>query len=122
MTMTGSVDAVMGDFVLAAGEAVDLGLVIDFSHQAEHLHTYPLLLTQHQDGQVVGRITVDIVAVTELDDFFFGNPRSGEIHITTCPLWPRLGPSSKRPFVRGEDAVARGFNGRAFCLPSLNTG
>jgi hypothetical protein len=122
MTMTGSVDAVMADFVLAAGEAVDLDLVIDFSHQAEHLHTYPLVLTQHQDGQVVGRITVDIVAVKELDDFFFGNPRSGEIHITTCQFWPRLGPSSKRPFARAEDAIARGFNGCAFCLPSLNTG
>jgi hypothetical protein len=122
MTMTGSVDAVMAGFGLAAGEAVDLDLVIDFSHQAEHLHTYPLVLTQHQDGQVVGRITIDIVAVKELDDFCFGNPRSGEIHITTCPLWPRLGPSSKRPFIRVEDAIARGINGCNFCLPALYTG
>jgi len=122
MTMSGDVDATMADFRLATGEDVTVDLVIDFSHTANHLQTYPLIVTQHQDGQVVGRITIDIVAVKELEDFFFGNPRSHEIHVTTCPFWPKLGPWSKRPFVRIEDAQIRGYNGCAFCLPDFDTG
>jgi hypothetical protein len=112
----------MADFRLATGEDVTVDLVIDFSHTANHLQTYPLIVTQHQDGQVVGRITIDIVAVKELEDFFFGNPRSGEIHVSACPFWPKLGPWSKRPFVRIEDAQIRGYNGCAFCLPDFDTG
>ncbi|MEU1867744.1 hypothetical protein, partial [Streptomyces gardneri] len=73
-------------------------------------------------GTVVGRMTIQITAVKELDDFFFGNPRSGEIHINTCPYWPKLGPGSKVPFLRIEDALARGYNGCAYCLPDHNTG
>jgi hypothetical protein len=122
MTMAGGVDASMAAFPLATGEDAVVDLVIDFSHTATHMETYPLIVTQHQDGRVVGRVTIDIVAVKELEDFFFGNPRSGEIHVTTCPFWPRLGPWSKRPFVRIEDAQARGYNGCAFCLPAFNTG
>ena len=122
MRMSGGVDASMADFPLATGEDVTVELVIDFSYFANHMQTYPLVLTHQQDGQVVGRVTVDIVAVKELEDFFFGNPRSGEIHITTCPYWPKLGPWSKRPFVRIEDALARGYNGCAFCLPGWDTG
>ena len=103
--MAGAVDGRMSGFELAAGEDVVLDLVIDFSHQAEHLKTYPLVVTQHQDGQVVGRVTIDIVAIKDLDDFYFANPRSGEIHVTTCPFWPALGRFSKVPYVanRGRD-------------------
>lgn len=122
MAMSGGVDASMADFPLATGEDVTVDLVIDFSRTATHMQTYPLIVTQHQDGQVVGRVTIDIVAVKELDDLFFGNPRSGEIHVTTCPFWPKLGPWSKRPFFRIEDALTRGYNGCAFCLPASNTG
>lgn len=122
MEMSGGADASMADFPLATSEEVTVDLVIDFSYTATHMQTYPLVLTQHQDGQVVGRMTVDIVAVKELDDFFFGNPRSGEIHVTTCPFWPKLGPWSKRPFLRIEDALTRGYNGCAFCLPDWDTG
>ena len=122
LTMAGGVEGRMDGFPLARSEDVTVDLVIDFSHTAEHLRTYPLVVTQYQDGQVVGRVTVDIVAVKELEDFFFGNPRSGEIHITTCPFWPALGPWSKRPFARIEDALARGYNGCAFCQPATDTG
>jgi hypothetical protein len=114
----GGVDARMADFPLVASEDATLDLVIDFSHNAEHLRTYPLVVSQWQDGRLVGRVTVDIVAIKELEDYFFGNPRSGEIHVTTCPFWPALGPGSKLPFVRVEDAVARGYNGCAYCLPA----
>ena len=106
----------------AASEDATLDLVIDFSHNAEHLRTYPLVVSQWQDGRLVGRVTVDIVAMKELEDYFFGNPRSGEIHVTTCPFWPALGPGSKLPFVRVEDAVARGYNGCAYCLPAHDRG
>ena len=118
----GGVDAGMADFPLAASEDATLDLVIDFSHNAEHLRTYPLVVSQWQDGRLVGRVTVDIVAIKELEDYFFGNPRSGEIHVTTCPFWPALGPGSKIPFVRIEDAVARGYNGCAYCLPAHDRG
>jgi zinc metalloprotease ZmpB len=118
----GGVDAGMADFPLAASEDATLDLLIDFSHNAEHLRTYPLVVSQWQDGRLVGRVTVDIVAIKELEDYFFGNPRSGEIHVTTCPFWPALGPGSKIPFVRVEDAVARGYNGCAYCLPAHDRG
>ncbi|MBL7497408.1 hypothetical protein I6A84_15380 [Frankia sp. CNm7] len=121
-TMPGGGSAAMAGFPLEAGEAVDVDLVIDFSHEAEHLRTYPLVLTQYQGGQLAGRLSIEIVAVKELEDFVFGNPRSGELHISTCSLWPKLGPGSKIPFVRAEDAIARGYNGCAFCLPAINTG
>ena len=86
------------------------------------LKRYPLVVTQVQDGQLAGRVTVEVVAVKELDDYFFVNPRSGEIHVTTCPYWDRLGPGSKVPYPRLEDALARGYNGCAFCQPESNTG
>ena len=122
MGMPGAVDGRMSDFELAAGEDAVLDLVIDFSRQAEHLRTYPLVVTQYQDGQVVGRVTVDIVALKDLDDYYFANPRSLEVHVTTCPFWPALGRFSKVPYARLEDALARGYDGCAYCLPESNTG
>lgn len=121
MSMAGQVDAQMAGFSLAAGEDTVVDLVIEFSHQADHLTTYPLVVTQHQDGQVVGRVTIDIVALKDLDDYYFGNPRSMEVHVTTCPFWPALGRFSKRPFARIDEALARGYNGCAYCLPEYNT-
>lgn len=118
----GGVDASMADFPLAASEDATLDLVIDFSHNAEHLRTYPLVVSQWQDGRLVGRVTVDIVAIKELDDYFFGNPRSREIHVSTCSFWPALGAGSKVPFVKVEDALARGYNGCAYCLPGHDRG
>jgi len=122
MGMSGEVVGDVADFRLATGEDVVVELVIDFSRRAEHLKTYPLVVTQHQDGQVVGRVTVDIVAVKDLDDYYFVNPRSREIHVPTCPFWSRLGRFSKQPHLRIEDAIARGHNGCASCLPEHNTG
>ncbi|HEY5882257.1 MAG TPA: hypothetical protein VIU11_25330 [Nakamurella sp.] len=122
LTQSGAVTGAMVDFPLAADEAVPVELVIDFSHEAEHLRRYPLVVTQIQDGQPAGRVTVDVVAIKELDDYFFGNPHSGEIHIVSCPFWERLAPDSKVPFARVDDALARGYNGCAHCQPDTNTG
>jgi zinc metalloprotease ZmpB len=122
LTMNGGDTGVVAGFPLQARDRVSVDLTIDFSHTADHLATYPLVVTQVREGVVVGRLTVQIVAVKELEDFFFANPRSREVHITDCPFWPALGPGSKVPYARLEDALARGYNGCAFCLPSNDTG
>jgi hypothetical protein len=80
-----------------------------------------LIATQIQDGQVAGRLTMQITAVKELEDFFFGNPRSREAHISTCPFWPKLGPFSRVPYPRLQDLTARGYNGCVYCLPEADT-
>ena len=122
LEMHGGDTGVVDGFPLNAGDRVAVELVVDFSHQADHLGVYPLIATQTRDGQVVGRLTLQITAVKELEDFFFANPRSGEIHITTCPFWPRLGSGSKVPYVTLQDAIVRGYNGCRFCLTAADTG
>ncbi|MEU1935511.1 hypothetical protein ACH49O_08035 [Streptomyces coeruleorubidus] len=122
LEMPGGATAVVDGFTLEADDRVAADITIDFSHHAEHLRLYPFVATQYQDGLIAGRMTIQITAVKELEDFFFGNPRSGELHISTCPHWPRLGAGSKVPFLRAEDALARGYNGCAYCQPALNTG
>jgi hypothetical protein len=64
---------------------------------------------------------MQITAVKELEDFFFGNPRSREAHISTCPFWPKLGPFSRVPYPRLQDLTARGYNGCVYCLPEADT-
>jgi hypothetical protein len=120
--MQGGDAGVLDGFPLPANDQVSVDLIIDFSHKADHLSMYPLIATQVRDGAVTGRLTVQITAVKELEDFFFANPRSGEVHITTCPFWPRLGAGNKVPYMTLQDALVRGYNGCAFCLPRSDTG
>jgi hypothetical protein len=122
LTMQGGDAGVLDGFPLPANDQVSVDLIIDFSHEADHLSMYPLIATQVRDGAVTGRLTVQITAVKELEDFFFANPRSGEVHITTCPFWPRLGAGNKVPYMTLQDALVRGYNGCAFCLPRSDTG
>ncbi|EFL36322.1 predicted protein [Streptomyces viridochromogenes DSM 40736] len=122
LEMSGGGTAVVDGFTLEPGDRVAADITIDFSHHAEHLQVYPLVVTQYQDGQPAGRMTIQITAVKEREDIFFGNPHSGELHVSTCPHWSRLGAGSKVPFLRAEDALVRGYNGCASCLPALNTG
>lgn len=117
MAMTGAAVGKMADFALKSGEEFGVDLAIDFSQKAEHLKKYPLVVTQHRDGEVVGQVTIDIVAVRDFDGYCFGNPSSSEVHMATCPSWPRLGRFNKRPFAKIEDAIARGYKGCAICLP-----
>ena len=74
-----------------------------------------------QDGALAGRMTIEILAVKELEDWFFGNPRSKELHISSCAFWPKISSKNKIPFETIEDGLARGYNGCAFCLPDYDT-
>ena len=121
LEMAGGTIGLIDGFRLTANDRVSVDIVIDFSREAEHLRVYPVVATQLQDGVIVGRLTVSLTAVKELEDYFFGNPRSHELHISSCPFWSQLGSGSKVPFEHLEDAVRRGYNGCAFCLSSADT-
>jgi len=122
LVLQGGDTGVLDGFPLPANDRVPVELLIDFSHQADHLKVYPLVASQFQDGALAGRLTVQITAVKEFEDFFFANPRSREVHISTCSFWPRLGSGSKVPYLTLQDALNRGYDGCAFCLPASNTG
>ncbi|MGW1245224.1 hypothetical protein [Streptomyces bobili] len=122
LQMTGGVIGALDGFTLDARDEAMVNVTIDFSHEAEHLEKYRFVSTQIQDHEVAGRMTIEITAVKDFDEFFFGNPKSGELHISTCPLWGRIGKANKVPFPRIEEAIQNGYNGCAFCLPEANTG
>jgi hypothetical protein len=103
-----------GSFVLTLG--------VDFSFEAQHLKQYPVRIEQLHQGVVVGAYTIALTALKELDDYFFGNPRSGELHVSKCPLWPKINVARLQAFETVNDAIARGFNGCRFCLPDHDNG
>ena len=107
---------------LDAAARVPLNLAVDFSLEAEHLHRYPIVFSQEQAGVAAGKQTVEITAVKEVDDMFFGNPRTREVHVVSCVWWPQISVRNKVPFFALEDALARGYDGCAYCLPNANTG
>lgn len=121
LEMSGGTTGMIDGFPLTTGDRVSLEAVTDFSHEAEHLRVYPMVATQHQDGVLAGRLTVQVTAVKELEDFFFGNPHTKEVHVSSCAFWPLLGAGSKVLFLQLQDARARGCIGGAFCLPAANT-
>jgi hypothetical protein len=53
--------------------------------------------------------------------FFFGNPHSGELHVSIC-LWPSMNHSRLRTFATIGDALGRGFNGCRFHLAEVDSG
>ena len=122
LSMTGGKVGEINGFPLKKDDRVSVELTIDFSHQGQHLKVYPLVCTQEQDAEVAGRITIEITAVKELEDFVFANPRSGELHVSTCQFWPKIGPGNKIPYQSIEEGLARGYNGCAYCLPEHDTG
>jgi hypothetical protein len=117
----GTVGGIIG-FKLAARDDINVAITIDFSYSAEHLKRYGLIATQMQDGQVAGRITIEITAVKESEDYVYANPRSKELHTIYCPFWGRISPQNKVPFQTIQDGLARGFDGCAFCLLEHHTG
>jgi hypothetical protein len=121
LEMSGGVVAEVAGFELRANDQVNVDLTIDFSLQAEHLARYPLIATQEQDEALAGRMTIEIIAVKEDEDWVFGNPRSHELHITSCPYWTRISQKNKQPFETVDAGIARGYNGCAFCLPEFDT-
>lgn len=122
LNLAGGTEGVIDGFPLATDEQVTATLTVDFSLQAEHLQVYPLVVGHHQDGTAAGRLTVSITAVKELEDYVFGNPRSGELHVVSCPFWSRIGQHNKVPYQTVQDGLARGYNGCAFCLGDYDTG
>ncbi|HEX2057566.1 MAG TPA: M20/M25/M40 family metallo-hydrolase [Actinomycetota bacterium] len=122
MKLAGGKVGELSGFPLKKDDRVSVELTIDFSVQGKHLEVYPLVCTQEQDAAVAGRITVEITAVKELEDFVFANPRSGELHVSACPFWDAIGPGNKVPYQSVEEGLARGYNGCAYCLPEHDTG
>ncbi len=122
LQMSGGDTAVVDGFRLAADDKVTADLTIDFSHEAVHLKQYDFIATQLQDQEVAGRMTIEIIAVKDQHEWFFGNPKSGEVHIDTCPFWDKISQANKQPYARIEEALARGYNGCAYCLPQFNSG
>jgi hypothetical protein len=121
LEMKGATVAEIGGFELATNDLVTVEVTTDFSLNAEHLKKYPIIVTHLQEFEVAGRMTIEITSVKELEDWVFGNPRTRELHVSSCPFWPQLSPRNKVPFQRVSDARARGYNGCRFCLPEFDT-
>ena len=117
LTLPGGRVGRMGDFALTADARAALTLTVDFGALAEHLRRYPLVFSQSQQGQPAGKLTVDITAVIEAEDFVFGNRRSRELHRADCAFRAQMNPRNTVPFQRRTDALARGYNDCAHCLP-----
>ena len=122
VTLAGGERGRVGDVHFAAGDRVHLELAVDFSVSAEHLHRYPIVFSQKLGGIPSGKETVEITAVKEASDLFYGNVRSREVHIVNCPFWDATTHQRLVPFLALGDALARGYDGCAFCLPNANTG
>ena len=122
LTMAGGSVRGVQDVPIVANGSFVLTLGVDFSFHARHLEQYPIRVEQVHQGAVVGAYTIALTALKDLDDFFFGNPRSGELHVSTCPLWPKINTARLHAFETVDDAMARGFNGCRFCLPEHDKG
>ncbi|MFI9111683.1 hypothetical protein [Streptomyces venezuelae] len=122
LQMKGGDSALVEGFRLDANDEVSADVTIDFSHEAVHMKAYDLVTTQVQDHEVAGRLTIEITAVKDLSEWFFGNRNTHEVHIQTCPYWDQISDHSKEPYPRIELALAHGYNGCAYCLPQHNTG
>lgn len=121
LKMTGGVNGVVDQFPLTAGEESSVAMTVEFSYDAEHGRIYPIVATQVQDDNVAGRLTIEIKAIKESDDYFYGNPRSMELHTIHCPFWSRISQSNKVPFESIQAAKAVGYDGCAYCLGSHHT-
>ena len=122
LSLKGGKAGTVSDIELRANSSAVVTMTVDFSFDAKHLAQYPVRIEQHHQGGVIGAYTIDLTAIKELDDYFFGNPRTFETHITTCPLWPRINRRRLIAFEQLSDATARGYNGCRFCLPEADTG
>ncbi|MGH3737592.1 MAG: M36 family metallopeptidase [Micromonosporaceae bacterium] len=120
-TIHGGTTASLDDFPMPTSDEASVTLEVDFSVSAQHMKTYPIIASQLQDGEVAGRLSIELTAVKETDDFVYGNPRSLEMHTVHCPLWPRISQRNKIPYPNISDGKARGYDGCAFCLPEHHT-
>lgn len=65
--MAGGGTATIDGFALEPDDRVTADVTIHLSHRAEHLRSYPLVVTQYQDGVHAGRLTIPVTAVGEPD-------------------------------------------------------
>ncbi len=117
----GAVGGIAG-FAMESRETRSATLDIDFSYQAEHLRRYRIVASQEQDGVPAGQLTIEITAIKESEDYYYGNVRTRELHLFGCAYRRKMHPGNQAPFQTIAEAVARGYNGCAFCLPAVNTG
>ncbi len=122
LTLAGGLVGIIASFPLGANEEKDVALEIDFSYQAEHMKRYPIVVGQDQDGVLAGRLTIEIIAVKESEDYVYGNVRSRELHTLNCIWRKRMSPHNQVPFQTIKEGLAHGYNGCAFCMTAQNTG
>ncbi len=121
LSLAGGAVGEIGGFPLATSEEKSVGLEIDFSYKAEHLKRYPIVVGQVQDGVLAGQLTIEITAVREAEDYFYGNVRTREVHTFSCGFRQKMRPRNQVPFQTVELALARGYNGCRYCLPDYST-
>jgi zinc metalloprotease ZmpB len=121
LSLEGGKEGIIADFPLVTNEERGVTLEIDFSYQAENLKRYPIVATQEQDGTLAGKLTIEITAVKESEDYVYGNMHSRELHTFDCAYRKKMSPHNQVPFENIKDALARGYEGCAFCLPEYNT-
>ena len=80
------------------------------------------VFSQEQDGIPSGKETIEITAVVNGAGVYFANPRTREVHVATCQWKARMSPGNTVPFLALSDALARGYDGCAYCLPEANHG
>ncbi|NTW83610.1 MAG: M20/M25/M40 family metallo-hydrolase [Chlorobiaceae bacterium] len=121
LKLKGGHSGTLEDFDLDKNETASILFTIDFSYEAEHGKTYPLEITQIQDGRIAGRYTVEIIAVKESDDWLYGNLRTKEVHLLNCEWRIKMKPHNVTPVKNIQEAKARGYDGCAYCMPTENT-
>jgi hypothetical protein len=121
LALTGGIVGMVIGFPLATNEEKSVSLEIDFSYQAVNLKRYSIIAGQEQDGVMVGQLTIEITAVKDSEDYFYGNVRSHELHLLNCEFRKIMSPRNQVPFLTVKDALARGYNGCKFCMPEYNT-
>lgn len=118
---SGGREAVIDGFVLGARESRNVNLNIDFSASAVHKRRYPVVATQIQDGEVAGRLTLELTAVLDFEDYMIGNRSSMELHRPDCPHRLKMSPRNTVPFPVIQEAIAQGYNGCYYCMRSHDT-
>ncbi|MXX86185.1 MAG: tyrosinase family protein [Acidobacteria bacterium] len=109
-------------FPLHAGERKVVGLDVDFSARAEHGRRYPVIATQTQDGELAGRLTIELVAIKDYDDYMIGNKNTKELHLPNCTYSDWVKPANRVPFATAREARALGYDGCHYCLPEYDAG
>ena len=121
LALVGGGVGVIAEFPLVTNEERGVHLEIDFSYEGEHLKRYPIVASQEQDGVIAGRLTIEITAVKESEDYVYGNSNTHEVHALGCEFRKMMSPHHQVPFQTIKDALARGYNGCRYCLADYST-